>query len=144
MSETRANYATVEDVEALWRTLTPGEETQVEALLPIISDELRYRAYIVRRDLDQMIIDVPTLANVAKEVTVSVIARILRQDTSGEAMTQYSQSALGYSVSGTYAIPGGGIGNAIMNNDLKRLGLLRPRIGVIDFYDPRNDGHFME
>lgn len=144
MSETRANYATVDDVEALWRTLTPSEETQVEALLPIVSDELRYRAVLVRMDLDQMIKAMPMMANVAKEVTVSVISRILRQDKSGEAMTQYSQSALGYSVSGTYAIPGGGIGNAIMNNDLKRLGLLRPRIGVIDFYDPRNDGHVMD
>ena len=144
MSDTRPNYATIDDVEALWRTLSPSEEEQTEALLPIISDELRYRAFLVHRDLDDMIQNIPTLANVAKEVTVSVVARILRQDTSGEAMTQYSQSALGYSVSGTYAIPGGGIGNAIMNNDLKRLGILRPRMGVIDPYDPRNDHHIMD
>lgn len=144
MSETRANYATVDDVETLWRTLTPSESEQVEALLPIISDELRYRAYLVHRDLDHMIQQMPPLCNVAREVTVSVVSRILRQETSGEAMTQYSQSALGYSVSGTYAIPGGGIGNAIMNNDLKRLGLLRPRMGVIDPYDPRNDHHTLD
>ena len=47
-----------------------------------------------------------------------------------------SQSALGYSVSGTYAVPGGGIGNAIMDRDLKRLGLKRPRIGAIELYGP--------
>lgn len=132
------SYATVDDVIALFRPLTTEEQEKTEELLPIISDELRWRAIMVGRDLDQMISEIPVLANVAKEVTVSAVSRILRQDTSGEAMTQYSQSALGYSVSGTYAIPGGGIGNAILPSDLKRLGLKRGRIGIIDFYDPRN------
>lgn len=132
------SYATVDDVIALFRPLTTEEEEKTEELLPIISDELRWRAIMVGRDLDQMITDVPVLVNVAKEVTVSAVSRILRQDTSGEAMTQYSQSALGYSISGTYAIPGGGVGNAILPSDLKRLGLKRGRIGVIDFYDPKN------
>lgn len=137
-------YATVLDVINLWRPLTADETTKVNALLPIISDELRYRANLVGRDLDQMIEQTPTLASVAKEVTVSVVTRIIRQSTTGEAMTQESQSGLGYSWSGTYAVAGGGIGNAILNNDLKRLGLKRARIGVIDFYDPRNDGHTVE
>lgn len=137
-------YATVLDVINLWRPLTADETTKVNALLPIISDELRYRANLVGRDLDQMIEQTPTLASVAKEVAVSVVTRIIRQSTTGEAMTQESQSGLGYSWSGTYAVAGGGIGNAILNNDLKRLGLKRARIGVIDFYDPRNDGHTVE
>lgn len=140
MADERANYASVEDVITLWRPLTEDEITRVEALLPIVSDELRNQARMVGRDLDAMLTEIPYLANVAKEVTVSVISRILRQSTSGEVMTQYSQSALGYSVSGTYAIPGGGIGNAVMPSDLKRLGLKRPRIGIIDFYDPANRG----
>ena len=137
-------YATVLDVINLWRPLTADETTKVNALLPIISDELRYRANLVGRDLDVMIEQTPTLASVAKEVTVSVVTRIIRQSTTGEAMTQESQSGLGYSWSGTYAVAGGGIGNAILNNDLKRLGLKRARIGVIDFYDPRNDGHIVD
>lgn len=131
-------FATLEDVEVLFRSLSAEESERVTALLPIISDELRYRAMTVNRDLDEMITATPILANVAKEVTVSIIGRILRQSTTGEAMTQESQAGLGYSWSGTYAIPGGGIGNAIMPSDLKRLGLKRPRIGIIDFYDPNN------
>lgn len=131
-------FATLEDVEVLFRSLNAEESERVTALLPIISDELRYRAMTVNRDLDEMITATPILANVAKEVTVSIIGRILRQSTTGEAMTQESQAGLGYSWSGTYAIPGGGIGNAIMPSDLKRLGLKRPRIGIIDFYDPNN------
>lgn len=131
-------YATIDDIVTLFRTLTPDETTKASALLPIISDELRYRATLVNRDLDAMITAQPLLASVAKEVTVTVVSRILRQNTTQEPMTQESQSGLGYSWSGTYAIAGGGIGNAILPSDLKRLGLKRPRIGIIDFYDPRN------
>lgn len=131
-------FATLNDVETLFRALSVEEQERVSALLPIISDELRYRASMVGRDLDAMIVLLPGLENVAKEVTVSAISRILRQNTTSEPMTQESQAGLGYSWSGTYAIPGGGIGNAIMPSDLKRLGLKRPRIGIIDFYDPNN------
>ena len=131
-------FATLEDVEVLFRSLSTEESERVTALLPIISDELRYRAMTVHRDLDEMVTVTPILANVAKEVTVSIIGRILRQSTTCEPMSQESQAGLGYSWSGTYAIPGGGIGNAIMPSDLKRLGLKRPRIGIIDFYDPNN------
>ena len=134
-------YATVNDVELLWRELEPEEETKVSELLSIISDELRYKATLVHKNLDQMIEENPYLATVAKEVTVSAVSRYMRQNPSGEPMTQESQSGLGYSWSGTYAIAGGGIGNSIMKNDLKRLGLLVQRIGVIDFYDPRNDNN---
>lgn len=138
------SYATITDVITLWRPLTSDEQIRTEALLPIISDELRVRAQAVGRDLDAMIEANPLLANVAKEVVVSAVSRVIRQNTTGDAMSQESQAGLGYSWSGTYAIPGGGIGNAIFPSDLKRLGLKRARIGVIDFYDPRNDGHTVE
>lgn len=137
-------YATVADVATMFRPLNASETEKVEALLPIISDELRYRAILVHLDLDAMIAAQPVLASVAKEVTVSAVSRILRQNTTGETMSQESQSGLGYSWSGTYAVPGGGIGNAILPSDLKRLGLKRARVGVIDFYDPRNDRNTVE
>lgn len=130
-----ADYATVTDVETLWRPLSAEEQVRVEALLPLVSDALRFEAIKVNKDLDQMIINTPVLENVAKAVTVDIIARVMRQSTEGEAMTQESQSALGYTWSGTYAIPGGGIANAIMRNDLKRLGLRRQQIGVVEIYE---------
>ena len=137
-------FATIDDITILWRALNADEQGRATALLPIISDELRIQAQMAGRDLDAMIAAKPALASVAKEVTVSAISRILRQNTSSEPMTQESQAGLGYSWSGTYAIPGGGIGNAIFPSDLKRLGLKRQRIGIIDFYDPRNDNTFVE
>ena len=134
-------FATVEDITTLWRPLTADEETRAAALLPIISDELRLKAQFLGYDLDEMIAANSALASVAKEVTVSAVSRVLRQSTSSEPMTQESQAGLGYSWSGTYAIPGGGIGNAIFPSDLKRLGLKRQRDGVIDFYDPWNGNY---
>lgn len=130
MSE-RQPFATVEDVITLWRPLTADEITRTTALLPLISDELRTIATSVGKDMDQMVTDSEPYASVAKVVTVDVVSRVLRQSTEGDAMTQESQSALGYSWSGTYAVPGGGIANAIMKNDLRKLGLLNQQIGVM-------------
>ena len=50
-------------------------------------------------------------------------------------MTQESQSALGYSWSGTYAVPGGGIANAIMKNDLRKLGLLQQQMDSVFLWE---------
>lgn len=123
-------FATVEDISTLWRPLTADEQTRATALLPLISDALRNEATKVGKDLDEMAED-ETYANVVKLVTVDVTARVLRQNTSGDAMTQETQAAGGYSWSGTYAVPGGGIANAILYNDLKRLGLQRQQYGSI-------------
>lgn len=128
------SFATVNDVISLWRDLSAEESARAESLLPMISDALRFEASKVNKDLDEMMASSESYASVVKLVTVDVCARVLRQNTSGEAMTQESQAALGYSWSGTYAVPGGGIANAIMNNDLKRLGLKRQRIGTLEIY----------
>lgn len=127
-------YATVEDLATLWRPLTVEETTRADALLPLISDALRQEAIKVGKDLDQMVAADASYESVVKLVTVDVTARVLRQDTNGDAMTQESQSGLGFSWSGTYAVPGGGIAGAIMNNDLKRLGLLRQGIRTVKLW----------
>ena len=131
-----ASFATVDDVLVLFRTLTPEEQTKTEALLPIVSELLRQAAKNVGQDLDRNIADGTLSADVARVVTVDVIARVLRQSTTGEPVSQISQSGFGYSANATYAIPGGGIAAAIMNNDLKRLGLTRrQKIRVIDMME---------
>lgn len=124
-------FATVQDIETLWRPLTQSEQTRAEALLPLVSDALRQAAIDVGKDLDVMVAASEPYANITKLVTVDVITRVLRQSTEGDMMTQESMSGLGYSWQGTYAIPGGGIASAIMKNDLKRLGLLRQKIGSV-------------
>lgn len=125
-----ADYATVADVKLLWRNLTPEEETRAGNLIPIICNSLRMEADKVGKDLDEMVADSATLASVAKSVVVDVVARTLMTSTDQEPMTQYSESALGYSVSGTFLTPGGGL--FIKSSELARLGLKRQKIGVID------------
>ena len=123
-------FATVTDIQTLWRPLTASEQTRAEALLPLVSDEIRVIAKSVNKDVDEMIAADSAYESVVKVVTVDVTARVLRQSTTGEAMTQESQAALGYSWSGTYAVAGGGIANSILKNDLKKLGLLNQQIGA--------------
>jgi len=127
-------FATVEDINLLWRPLSETESERAEALLPLISDALRQCAVNVGKDLDEMAADSEAYESTLKLVTVDVVTRVLRQSTEGDAMSQESQSALGYSWSGTYAVPGGGIANAIMNNDLKRLGLATQQIGTVTLW----------
>lgn len=122
-------FATVDDINTLWRQLTAEEQTRAEALLPLVSDEIRVLGRNAGKDIDAEIESDSTYGSVVKIVTVDVVARILRQSTQGDAMTQEAQSALGYSWSGSYAVPGGGIANSILRNDLKKLGLLKQQIG---------------
>jgi hypothetical protein len=138
MEAEREPFATVEDAERLWRPLSQTELNRAAAMLPIISDSLRQEAIKVGKDLDKMIADGEILKNVVISVTVDVLARTLMTSTDGEPMSQFSQSALGYSVSGTYLIPGGGL--FIKKSELARLGLRRQRYGVMEFYDT-DSGH---
>ena len=124
-----ANFATTTDVETLWRALTDAEETRAEALLPIVSDSLRVEAQRVGKDLDELAL-VPSFANVLKSVVVDVIARTLMTSTNGEPAIQSTESALGYSQTATFLVPGGGL--FIKNTELARLGLRRQRYGTLD------------
>lgn len=140
MSE-RSAFATVTDITTLWRPLTASETTRAEALLPLVSDEIRVIATSVGKDVDLMIQESEPYASVVKVVTVDVVSRILRQSTEGDAMTQESQSGLGYSWSGTYAVPGGGIANAIMKNDLRKLGLLQQQMDSVFLWKAPQNGN---
>lgn len=126
-------FATVEDLNILWRPIEDDEKERVNTLLSLVSDCLRVEANKVGRNLDEMISKTPALASVAKSVTVDVVRRYMNDNEDGVPMSQMSQSAGGYTVSGTYLVPGGGL--FIKKNELARLGLRRQRFGVIDLYD---------
>lgn len=133
-----SDFATLADVILLTgRAFTTEEQERVTALLPLVSDALRFEAVKVEKDLDAMIEadESGAYGNVVKLVTVDVVGRVMRQLMNSEPLSQESRSAMGYSWSGTYAIPGGGIAAAIMRNDLKRLGLRRQQYGVINLWE---------
>lgn len=125
-------YATKSDVISLWREMTQAESDRADELIPVVCASLREEAKKVGKDLDAMIAEDEDLEEVAKSVVVDVVARALMTSTNQEPMSQFAESALGYSASGTYLVPGGGL--FIKRSELARLGLKRQRIGVIDFY----------
>lgn len=127
------NFATIDDLSKLWRPLKPGEVERAESLLAVVSDSLRIEAQKVGKDLDALVADSVSYANVVKSVTVDVVARTLMTSTDQEPMTQVTESALGYSVQGSFLVPGGGL--FIKNSELARLGLRRQRYGVMELYD---------
>lgn len=122
-------FATVEDIQRLYRPLSAAEQDRADDLLPLVSDEIRVLGRNYGKDIDARIKVDSAYESVVKIVTCDVTFRILRQNTEGDAMSQESQSALGYSWSGTFAVAGGGIANSILNNDLKKLGLLKQQMG---------------
>lgn len=127
------SFATIDDIELLFRTLAQDEVEKATALLPVVSDSIRQEAKKIGRDIDQMLENGKILPNVLKSVTVDVVARALMTSTGADMMmSQVSQSANGYSASGTFLVPGGGL--FIKKSELARLGLQKQRYGVIDFY----------
>ena len=138
----RVPFATVADMRALWRTMTPEEEARATALLPVVSDILREEGHSAGVDLEAEVLKRQSFRSVLKSVTVDVTARALQTPTEGAPMQQTSQSALGYTGSGTYLVPGGGI--FLKKSELARLGLRRQKVGVIEPYgqlNPWNPGH---
>lgn len=125
-------FITVDDVKALWRSLTDEESERTQKLIPIIADSLRQEARKVGSNLDHMIMSGDLMPNVLKSVMVDVVARTLMTPTDQPPMTQMSQTALGYTTQGTFLVPGGGL--FIKDSELRRLGLKRQRLRGVDLY----------
>lgn len=126
------SYATLDDMTALWRAMTPEETERAAALLPVVSASLRTEAKKRGADLDAMVSADEDLAEVAKSVTVDVTARALMTATDQEPVSQMSQAAMGYSQSATFLVPGGGL--FVKKSELARLGLMRQRIGAMEVF----------
>lgn len=125
-----SNFATLNQLIARWRPLTADEQSKCEVLLTDVSAQLRIEAQKVGADLDEMIADDSNLAVIACSVVCDVVKRYMNDNDDSPAMAQYTETALGYSVTGTPLVPGGGI--FIKRAELSRLGLKRQKYGVID------------
>lgn len=130
-------YCSVDDVISLWRPLKLDEVDRVKSLIPVIENNLRVEADRVGKDIDELANESEAYRTVLKSVIVDIVARTLMTSTDQEPMTQYSESALGYSYSGSFLVPGGGL--FIKRSELSRLGLRRQRYGVIDFYEDKGN-----
>ena len=126
-------YATISDLTTLWRTMTAAEQTRATELLDTVSARLRVEANKVGKDLDALVEADVDLASVAKSVTCDIVARTMMTATDKEPMTQFAESAGGYSVSGTFLVPGGGL--FVKKSELASLGIRRQQFGGLELYD---------
>lgn len=126
------NYCTVDDIIHAFRPLSLEEQERAEYLIPTVCAELRQYAKRRGKDLDSLIANDEDYGLVVKAVTVDTVGRVLNQSTTDEAFSQMSQSAGGYSISGTLLTPGGG--TLILKRDLKRLGLSAQVFKGVDLY----------
>ena len=124
-----STYATIEDLEKRWRTLTSEESTRAETLLSDVESILKLKAKSLNKDIDIMSED-SDYKQVLISVICDIVKRILKKNVDQEALSQFSQSAGGYTFSGTYLVPNDNI--YIMDKELKRLGLKQQKMYGID------------
>ncbi|MBQ7003678.1 MAG: hypothetical protein IJN57_06940 [Oscillospiraceae bacterium] len=128
-------YAQTSDITAFGRTLTPAQEQAAQNLLETASAKLRITAAKYGKDIDGMIVDAATgedFALAVKSVIVQAVCRALNSMDTSPAITQGSQSALGYSASVTYLNAGQSL--YFLRNELKDLGILRQTYGALEVY----------
>ena len=75
------NFATVDELQELWRPLKLDEQKRAEALLKVVSASLRVEAEKVGKDLDKLFVANESYACVVKSVVVDVVARTLMTST---------------------------------------------------------------
>ena len=133
-------FVTLAELEALTGVrYTDDDLTRVETMLPLVSDLIRVEGRKYGVDVDEKIEADSAYESVVKMITCDVVSRAMRQSKTGDPLSQESQSGLGYSWSGTYAIPSGGVAMSLMNNERKMLGFKRQRYGVMELWDGSAD-----
>lgn len=132
-----SDYATVDDIITLKRSLTAEEQERAEALISLVSDIIRVAGISVGRDVDQMIEDLPEYASVVKSVTVGVVLREL--DTPAGQLPATQQTETTGSVSLSYSLPNASDTIRLWPSDLKMLGFKKQRYGVIEMWGNGNE-----
>ena len=137
----KAVYASVSDITALGISLTAQQQQAAEILLETASAKLRLEAVKYGSDIDDLIADEKNGEDyglTVKNIVVQAVVRALDaiSDTA-PAVTQASQSALGYSASMTYLNAGQSL--YFLRNELKDLGFMRQVYGALEVYGNGSD-----
>lgn len=127
------SYATVDDVIAYRGALTPDGVERLGVILPACSAELRLVARRMGKDLDEMILDEDIALAVKKGVVDASVNYYNSTESKDPIMSQFSQAAGGYSISGTLTNPGGSF--YFPKKFLKDIGLANQKVGTIEVFD---------
>ena len=128
-------YASVEDYEKVYNTaLNNDQHKRLLMLIELASSLLREEANKRNMNLSAVISSSDDKANVAKMVVLACVHRVMSKDDDQDMpLEQFSQSALGYTFSGTYVNPGDDL--YYLRNELKRMGIIKQRYGEMEIYE---------
>lgn len=128
-------YASVEDYEKVYNTALNNEQhKRLLMLIELASSLLREEANKRNMNLSAVISSSDDKANVAKMVVLACVHRVMSKDDEQDMpLEQFSQSALGYTFSGTYVNPGDDL--YYLRNELKRMGIIKQRYGAMEIYE---------
>lgn len=128
-------YASVEDYEKVYNTALNNEQhKRLLMLIELASSLLREEANKRNMNLSAVISSSDDKANVAKMVVLACVHRVMSKDDDQDMpLEQFSQSALGYTFSGTYVNPGDDL--YYLRNELKRMGIIKQKYGAMEIYE---------
>lgn len=127
-------YAEVSDITALGIPLTAQQKSAAEELLKTASSKLRLHGKRVGKNIDEMCDADSDFADAVKSVVIQSVVRAVNSiSTNNPAVSQASQSGLGYSASFSYVNAGQSL--YFLRNELKELGLKRQTYGALEVYD---------
>ena len=137
-----AVYAKVSDIAAMGVTLTPAQQETAAVLLEQASAKLRLEAFGRGADIDALIADSTRGEDFALAVGSVVVSSVIRalnalSAPGSAAVSQESQSGLGYSATWTYVNAGQSL--YFLRNELKDLGLTDQRYGALEVYGNGTD-----
>ena len=128
-------YASTEDYEKVYNiVLNNDQQKRLLILIELASSLLREEASKRKINLSAVINSSDDKANVAKMVVLACVHRVMAKDDEQDMpLEQFSQSALGYTFSGTYVNPGDDL--YYLKNELKRMGIIKQRYGAMEVYE---------
>ena len=131
-------YANINDITAVGRRLSAEQADAALNLLKTASAKLRLEAKRHDVDLDAMVAGDADYAIVVRSIIVQAVCRALDSIANASpAITQGSQSALGYTATYTYVNAGQSL--YFLKNELKELGLRRQHYGALEVYNLDTD-----
>lgn len=114
-------FATVEQLQEYWRTLSSAEQNRAEVLLDLTSDRLRLIAEGFDIDIDAKIAASTSYASVARWVTMESVKRAISTPTDQPPVESWQQTAGPYSENYKYSNPSGDLW--FKKSELSALGL---------------------
>ena len=137
----RNTYADIVDIRDTGKDLSEEQAVIAEKLIETASAKLRLLAKKYGKDIDELIADEAYGADYAVVVKSTIVQAVTRAldsiANSSPAITQGTQTALGYSMSMTYLNAGQSL--YFLRNELKDLGILRQTYGALEVYGYADD-----